>query len=132
MSFNRETGEVIEALEPAQVVQRLDQMAGELENLAGRLDEIRQEFEPIQKDYDRHVEDYIVGLWDDYTKGEIKKWPGEDVRLALAHKEMDTALRGAYVRLKNDERHVLDAMGRAKEMIGAYRSILSAQKEGLV
>jgi hypothetical protein len=121
-----------QGLEPVQVVQHLNALAGGLEKLGAELAEIRGKLEPVQTVYDDHIENFITGLWDQYTKGEIKKWPGEDVRVALAHKELDTGTRGAYVSLKDQERRCLDAIGRAKESIGAYRSILSAQKEGLI
>ena len=121
------------ALEPAEVVRLLDEKAREMDNLGRQLGEIRQALEPVQGEYDEHLEAFVAGLWDRYLNGELKgRFPGEDVRVALAHRELDTELRGRYTLLKDRERRCLDAIGRAKESIGAYRSILSAQKEGLI
>lgn len=131
MSVNPATGEVT-GLEPHEVVQRLDAKAGALEADAASLADIRERLDPVEQRHDEFIRDFIAGMWDDYIEGKLKKWPGEDIRLALAYREMDITLRNDYRRLKADERHIIDSMGRAKEMIGAYRSILSAQKEGLV
>lgn len=120
------------ALEPVQVVQRLNALAGQLEERGSDLAKIRRKLEPVEQKYDEHMEGFVAGLWDQYAKGEINRFPGEDVRRALAHKDLDVKLRGEYVTLKDRERRCVDAIGRLKESIGAYRSILSAQKEGLI
>lgn len=120
------------SLEPVQVVQKLDQLSAGLDKLGGQLAEVRTELDPVEKLHDEHVESFVAGLWDRHVSGEIKKWPGEDVRLALARREMDTAVRGKFAQLKQRERRLVDAIARTKEQIGAYRSILSAQKEGLI
>jgi phytoene dehydrogenase-like protein len=121
-----------ETLEPIQVVQKLDETASKLEKRGQDLAKIRRKLEPIQAKYDEHMEGFVAGLWDQYAKGEIRSFPGEDVRRALAHKDLDVKLRGEYVSLKDQERRCRDTIDRLKESIGAYRSILSAQKEGLV
>jgi DNA anti-recombination protein RmuC len=123
---------VTEGLEPIQIVQRLDASAGRMEKLGRELAKIRKQLEPVQSEYDEFMESFVAGLWDEYTKGDISRFPGEDVRQALARRRMDTELRGKYARLKDQERRCKDAIDRLKESIGAYRSILSAQKEGLV
>lgn len=117
-------------LEPVQIAQRVDQKAALMDKLGTQLAQIRHELEPVEEAHDQHVENFVCDLWDQHVNG--KRWPGEDVRLALARKDMDPQLRGAYIRLKNLERRCLDAIDREKSAIGALRSVLSAQKEGIV
>lgn len=126
------TTQAPETMAPVQVVQKLDQLASGMDKLGSELAAVRVELEPCERIHDDFVADYVAGLWDKHVAGEIKKWPGEDVRLALARRAMDTQTRGKYARLKNLERRIQEAIARTKEEIGAYRSILSAQKEGLI
>lgn len=119
-------------LEPIQVVQRLDEKAAEMDNLAASLSDIREKLNPIEHDVDSHIEEFIANLWDDYVAGNVKKWPGEDVRRALAFRKLAAEVRGEYVRLKRDEKFTKAEIERLEGTVSAYQSILSAQKAGLV
>ena len=119
-------------LEPTLIAQRVDEKAGNMDKLGGELAKIRHELEPVELEHDQQVENFVADLWDQHVSGDVPRWPGEDVRLALARRSMDPQLRGAYIRLKNLERRCRDAIEREKESIGGLRSILSAQKEGLI
>lgn len=119
-------------LEPAQVVQRLDALAGGLDKLGGELAEIDKQLEAVSAEYDRFVENFKAGLWRRHVDGDLKRLPPEDIRLALAHKDMPTGLLGSYTQLRLRRDRAQQAIRRTQSQVDSYRSILSAQKEGLV
>lgn len=119
-------------LEPTQVVQRLDEKAAEMDTLAASLADIREGLDPLERTVDSHVDTFVANLWDDYVAGTVKKWPGEDVRRALAFRELDDDTRNEYIRLKRDEKFTTSEIARVEGTVSAYQSILSAQKAGLV
>lgn len=121
-----------QTVEPVQVIQTLNRLSGGLEQLGVELANIETELEPVQKAHDTFVEDFKAGLWEQHLAGELKRMPAEDVRLALAYKQMPTTLRGKFAGLKQRRERCLNAISRTRAQIEANRSILSALKEGIV
>lgn len=119
-------------LEPIQIAQRLDEKAAEMDALAASLSDIREQLDPLEREVDAHLDIFVANLWDEYVAGKVKKWPGEDVRRALAFRELETDTRAEYTRLKRDEGFTKSEIARIEGTVSAYQSILSAQKAGLV
>jgi hypothetical protein len=132
LTFDPETGEVQDTLEPAQVVQLLNKRARGLHALGVELARISDDLSPVARRYADFVDNFTAGLWEKHEAGEIKRWPGEDARAQLARQAMPTELRGEHARLGDEKDRCVKAISRARSEIDAYRSILSAMKEGLV
>lgn len=131
-TVNPATGEVYGPLEPAEVVQLLNSRARGLHLLGVELARISDALAPVAREYEDFNDNFTAGLWEKHEAGEIKRWPGEDARAQLARQAMPTELRGEHARLLDDRDRCVKAISRAKAEIDAYRSILSALKEGIV
>lgn len=116
---------------PQEVMRHLDRIAGELSLRSDQLNDVCKALEPIEQKYDAFVDDYELGL---LLKSETTdyKLPSEKLRLKKARAAMDADLLGRYEALLRKRKRLQDRISNLKAEADARRSILSAQKEGLV
>lgn len=112
---------------PAEVMERLAQLAEELDQRSLELGDVERRLEPAELAYQVFVDEFEVGLW---TKHENagSKLPSESLRLKLAHKEIDPALLGRYQGLLHSRKRLEKRINALKSQVDAQRSILSALK----
>jgi hypothetical protein len=82
------------------------------------------------------LETFVGALWDRYTSGEIRTWPGEDTRLALFHRhlrerEETTAMLVSVGALRARRRRLQDRLDDVRTGISARQSLLNGLKAEL-
>ena len=87
----------------------------------------QRKLEPVENTHDEFVDNFITGLWDKHAAGDAK-WPGEDVRLKLARREMAPEPLGQYLGLIRSKSRLEARIKSLTTEIGARRSLLSALK----
>ena len=115
-------------LVPALVMHELNELAAEATSLGDKLAKAQRNFEPAERAYDDFVTSFVAGLWQKHLDGEIKRMPGEDIRLALAHKAIPPETYGQYLAWKQSIARLEQALRANRTAIDAKRSVLSALK----
>lgn len=113
---------------PMEARVKLNELADELGHLAGLLAQAERLLEPVASEYQQFVDDFETGLWFKHVGEEGAKLPSAEMRVKLAHREMDPKLLGNYVGLMNKRQRLTDRIRSLKVEIEAQRSILSALK----
>lgn len=113
---------------PAEVMAKLDALAGELDTRSKDLAETERILEPLEAQYEEWVGDWEANLWEECTVSETK-WPPEKLRLRMAHRAMDSALLGAVNAGQAKRKRLEKRIGAIKVLVDAQRSVLSALKE---
>lgn len=124
------------APDPHLVMDELDKAAKDYDSLSKLLSEAEERIAPLNRWYELVVEQTAVDLWDQYTTKKITRLPGEDVRLALAHREMRGTEDGArnlaaLGDLRATRKRLMREIDEKGRSINARQSILSALKEEL-
>lgn len=107
----------------------LDDKRRELGKRSDELADVNRKLEPVKRDHDEFVSNYKAGLWDKLINGEINKLPAEDIRDALALREMPTDLRGPYLQLTESRDRLRKRISDLRLEVEALRSVLSAEKD---
>lgn len=119
---------------PADVMARLDGLALELDARSKELAAVERDLEPLREWHEHVLDASAVRLWAEYRGGDLRAFPSEAVRRALAEQELDAGGRESLARLTVlDARRKrlirrLDDLGRAAS---ATQSILSALRAEL-
>jgi len=106
----------------------LTAIAGELDDLCSRLAQVQRDLEPVEREYEQFVANFELGLWRKAESGEIKRLPGEALRLKMAHLEMPAELLGRREGLRQSEKRLIKRISTLKAAADARRSVLSALK----
>lgn len=129
--------------DPLGAKQRLDLHAIELDTLSRGLAAISrllqgvdEQGEPlsdpgVEKQYQDFVDNFEVGLWLKCQEKDGPRWPSEAMREKLARLEMPAELLGrrdGLIQKRDRMKRRIDELGK---VIGAERSLLSAQKAEL-
>lgn len=112
---------------PSQILAFLDQAATDLDSLGKRLENAHLLFGEAEAEYEEKRDEALIEILNEY---EGRRLPGEDVRLALAHKRMDFSV---YVRFKKAKRLVEGINARVRRLetaVNARQSSLKALREG--
>lgn len=112
---------------PAEVMERLAQLAEELDQRSLELGDVERRLEPAEMAVQAFVDDFEVGLWTKH-ENEGTKLPSEALRLKLANKAMDPALLGRHQGLLHSRKRLEKRIAALKSQVDAQRSILSALK----
>lgn len=116
--------------EPLQVLHQLNDHAEELNGLSLKLAELERNLAPVEMEYEEFIAAYEEGLWDQHVHG--AKLPPALLRERMARRAMSPDLLGRYMGLVNSRKRMEQRIASLKKTIEAKRSILSAQKEGIV
>lgn len=74
--------------QPSEVIQFLNEAAGELDRLGKEIEQAHIQMGDCEAIYEEKRDEALLAIVEEYEAKE-KRLPGEDVRLALAHKRMD-------------------------------------------
>lgn len=116
--------------EPITVLQALNKDAAELDDLSLKLAELERQLAPVELEYEEFMAAYEEGLWEQHVQG--AKLPPAALRVRMGHRAMSPDLLGRYTGLVNSRKRMEQRIASLKKTIEAKRSILSAQKEGIV
>lgn len=106
----------------------LGQYAEELDRLSKEKAKVEAELERPAAEYDARYDAFVARLWARYEAGEIRSFPGEDVRRALARQEMDPEMLVRRDRLVAARGRKMRRVADLGAIIDAQRSVLSALK----
>lgn len=116
---------------PGQVIEFLDTAAGELDSLGKQLEDAHIQLGDAEAEYEEKRDEATLAILEEYEGDPNRKLPGQDVRLALAHKRIDFDI---YVRYRKAKRLVegLGARTRLLESaVNARQSTLRGLREGM-
>ncbi len=111
---------------------RLRELAEENERLSQTLMTTERELEAVQVEYDDFMRDHKIGLWQRAQDDRDFKLPSEDMRTALAQRDMKPELLGRHRGLTAARDRLSKRQQHIKMQAESYRTIISAMKEGLV
>lgn len=117
--------------DPVGVMNELDRLAREIDQRSTDLANCERQLVPVEDAYEQFMENFIAGMFEDQDGGRL---PGEDVRRALAHKQLrkiDAGLLGSHRELTRRRKRLEKRLGSLKTAVDAQRSILSALKTEL-
>lgn len=122
------------AANPQDVIAALDAAALELDGLSRALGHVEAQLGPLQAWHASVVEATACDLWDRYTAGTISRLPGEDVRVALAHRTIRETEEGAtrlssLGELEANRRRLMARVSDVRTAVMAQQSILAALRE---
>ena len=86
-------------LDPAAIMGRLDGLARELDERSAELAAVERDLEPLRAWHEALLDDRAVRLWAAYAGGDIRAYPSEAVRRALAEHDLDAGGRESLARL---------------------------------
>lgn len=112
----------------ATAMRSLEVCARQLDILSRQQAQVEERLLEVEPDYQQHIDDFIAGLWDRYTRGELGRMPGEDMceRLGRPHVPLET--RQERDKLVASRRRLSARVSALKSEVDAARSILSALK----
>jgi predicted RNase H-like nuclease (RuvC/YqgF family) len=116
------------SVSPAQVMARLDSLAGELDGLSKALTQTERELEPLEVRYEEFVGDWEASLWEESKISETK-WPPETLRSRMAHRAISSELLGSMNAAQAKRRRLEKRISTIRVLVDSQRSILSALKE---
>lgn len=109
------------------VMFNLETLAAELDRRSNELADTERSLEPAERAYDEWIEDFTADLWDQHQDSD-SRFPGEQVRMALARRAMPRKLRDEHAVLMAKRRRIEKRIGSLKTQVSAQQSILSALK----
>lgn len=113
---------------PAAVIAFLDEAASELDKLGKELEAAHLLLGEAEAEYEEKKDIALIDILAEY---EGRRLPGEDVRLALAHKRMDFSVYVRYKKAKRLVEGINSNVRRRETAVNARQSTLKALREGL-
>lgn len=114
---------------PAQLMQFLDQAAGELDELGKRLERAHIALGDAEATWEQDRDLALLELVEEYEAAG-KRLPGEDVRLAKARKRVGFQTYSDYTKAKHLVSAITQRIRRLETAVNARQSTLKALREG--